>query len=468
MPRHSFLQIQKIIDVKGRINYISSHARQENLYASYQTADTEFWKNLATENQQEFLKSGAEGKCIEARELIIALPEIYTDYAPQKVLEKFTEEFKERHQVECVSALHHNKRKTNYHIHLIFSERQILLEPEIKIASRNMFYDEQGKHVRTKKEIFDKNGNVRVKCKIILKGEVYEKRMFTNKNPYFKSDIFLAEEKKLFTELINQNIQNPMERLQVFDRNSVYLPTKKIGKNNPKAKEIMEDNKARQEWNYSVDEALIAGVEETKIHKVKKEKITSQVKKSIDENGKKPGLFKVIVGQATICLKTLIDRWKAPPKPKLKVDMLEYRKMQNIKLKLEQQIGAIRQTEKIEIPQIQKELNNTKGIFKSKERKEVEVRLANTEERLVSMKAYLNTIVGNSGYKTVQGFMQVYISAEKEVVRYQKAIEQYVARGGKKPPEEESIRETLRRLTNEAKQRECDRAYPVKREKGER
>jgi hypothetical protein len=27
---------------------------------------------------------------------------------------------------ECISALHHNKRKTNYHIHLIFAERELL------------------------------------------------------------------------------------------------------------------------------------------------------------------------------------------------------------------------------------------------------------------------------------------------------------------------------------------------------
>ena len=60
---------------KGRISYITSHARQENLYATYRTADNEFWSNLARESQQEFQRSGTEGKCIEARELIIALPE---------------------------------------------------------------------------------------------------------------------------------------------------------------------------------------------------------------------------------------------------------------------------------------------------------------------------------------------------------------------------------------------------------
>lgn len=132
MARHSFIQMSKLPNVKGRISYITSHARQENLYATYRTADNAFWNNLARESRQEFQRSGAEGKCIEARELIIALPEVYTQYEPQQVLEDFTDEFRRRYGVECVSALHHNKRKTNYHIHLLkekwLKRKTLLLE----------------------------------------------------------------------------------------------------------------------------------------------------------------------------------------------------------------------------------------------------------------------------------------------------------------------------------------------------
>ncbi len=76
-------------------------------------------------------------------------------------MQPFTDRFREKYGAECVSALHHNKRKTNYHIHLIFSERELLPEPIEKAATRNMFYDKQGKHVRTKKEVLDENENVR-------------------------------------------------------------------------------------------------------------------------------------------------------------------------------------------------------------------------------------------------------------------------------------------------------------------
>ena len=98
------------------------------LYATYQTegATPEFWKNLARENQLDFKASGSAGKCIEGREFIIALPESFVQYREGDVVRLFTETFHKRYGVECSAALHHNKTKTNYHIHLVFSERKML------------------------------------------------------------------------------------------------------------------------------------------------------------------------------------------------------------------------------------------------------------------------------------------------------------------------------------------------------
>ena len=144
--RHSFIRQSKLSDMVGRIDYISNPKRQEYLYATYQTEGVtpEFWKNLARENQLDFKASGSAGKCIEGREFIIALPESFVQYRADDVVRLFTESFHKRYGVECSAALHHNKAKTNYHIHLIFSERKMLEQPEVKIATRNMFYDEQG------------------------------------------------------------------------------------------------------------------------------------------------------------------------------------------------------------------------------------------------------------------------------------------------------------------------------------
>ena len=70
----------------------------------------------------------------------------------------------------------------------------------------------------------------------------------------------------------------------MFDKNSVYLPTKKIGKNNPKAAEIEADNTARQEWNRTADLALISGIEEAKILEIKQTEIHDKAGQSIREN----------------------------------------------------------------------------------------------------------------------------------------------------------------------------------------
>lgn len=65
------------------------------------------------------------------------------------------------------------QKKTNYHIHLIFSERRLLPEPDIRIATSSVFCDETGKRIRTKKEITGEDGTIRKDCTVIKKGEAY-------------------------------------------------------------------------------------------------------------------------------------------------------------------------------------------------------------------------------------------------------------------------------------------------------
>ena len=309
MKRNSFIEMAKLHNLSGRITYISSHAKQEHLYKVYATEpDRAFWRELAKCNQEEFAKSGTNGKCIEARELMIALPESFISYDHDYLLKKMVDEFKERYGMECFAALHHNKRKTNLHIHMIFAERKRLDQPEEKTATRNMFYDEQGKHVRTKKEILDGDGNIRKGCKIIKKGEVYERRIFTIKDIRFKQESFLDEAKVFYTDLINQMVVDNKDRLSIFDKNGPYLATKKVGKNNPKAEAIKAGNEIRMEWNNAVDRAIVSGISETEVVELKKTEITDRVKESVEQNGKKPELFWDIVRAAVALLERLIAK----------------------------------------------------------------------------------------------------------------------------------------------------------------
>ena len=463
MPRHSFIQMSKLPNVKGRISYITSHARQENLYATYRTADSTFWSNLARESQQEFQRSGTEGKCIEARELIIALPEVYTQYEPQQVLTDFTEEFRRRYGVECVSALHHNKRKTNYHIHLIFSERKLLPEPDVKIASRSVFFDETGKRVRTKKEITGEDGQIRKGCTVIKKGEVYESHLFTAKDTRFKGEPFLREIKEVYTELINCHISDPEQHLKVFDKNSVYLPAKKIGKNNPKEDEIKADNAARQEWNRTADMALLSGISEAKILEVKQTEIHEKASQSIKSKGWLPGLFRSIVNKAKDFLQNLIREHDMPPKPVLEIDMAEFRTMQKLMIKAQDKAKEIRHLQDTVLPKLKQQLADTKGIFKGKERKALTEQIQRTEKEIAEKLDKLPDVLKEDGYPDVQAFMATYRKAEAVVEQYNRdlaAWEREVRENRRPaekerltPPEKKSIRDQLRRLQAEGRQR---------------
>lgn len=457
MARHSFIQMSKLPNVKGRISYITSHARQENLYAVYRTADNEFWGNLARESQQEFKRSGAEGKCIEARELIIALPEVYTQYEPQQVLEDFTEEFHKRYGVECVSALHHNKRRTNYHIHLIFSERKLLPEPDIKIATRSVFFDETGKRVRTKKEIMGEDGKIRDGCTVIKKGEVYESHLFTVKDDRFKSEPFLREVKEVYTDLINRHISDPEQHLTVFDKNSVYLPTKKIGKHNPREEEIKADNAARQEWNRTADMALVSGIDETKILEIKQAEIHGKVSQSIRKSGWLPNLFRSIVSKAKEFLQNLIREQDMPPKPTLSINMTEFRTMRDLMIRVQDEARAIRNLQDSVLSKLKTLLAETTGIFKGKERKALVEQIQQTEKEISKRLDKLPDILKEDGYPDVQAFMATYREAEAVVEQYNRILAEWERQVNErsrppKPPERESVRNRLRQLQEQGRQ----------------
>ena len=174
MLRHTFIRQSKLRDVKGRIDYIQNPKRQEHLYATYDTTKPEYWQLLAAQNQMDFQRSGASGKCIEARELIIALPEGLQLYEPEK--------------------------------------------------------------------------------------------------------------------------------LSVFPKGGPFLAMQKIGKNNPKEKEIMESNELRKKWNTAVSDGLMRGMSAEDLKQAKKKWITEPVARSLKKYDRNPGIFIMIMKKAIYLL----------------------------------------------------------------------------------------------------------------------------------------------------------------------
>ena len=484
--RHSFIQMTKLSNVRGRITYISSHAKQEHLYAVYETTERSYWTELARCSQQEFKKSGVDGKCIEAREFIIALPEsLYEQSMPDMLLKSFTDKFKEKYGVECVAALHHNKRMTNFHIHLIFSERQLLAEPVIKIATRNMFYDEHGNHVRTKKEILDEAGNIRKRCKVIGKGEVYEKKLFTSKNTRFKQEDFLDEVKLFYTRMINHWVTDEKDRLTVFDRNGPYLATKKIGRNNPKVEQIEQDNKLRMDWNREVDRAIISNVPMDDILQIKREHITEPIKRSIEIYGNKPQRLALILNMAITELVLLIskvleaarairnkilhtdvtnaektdfasnivvdntDNTSAieestkvenkittqeetikevnvtkPDKPVMTPEAATYPKLKKIKAELDNQNNLIFQAEQ-QRGNLEIELSDLKGLAKLTRKAELQRKIDEKTDYINRLKIGLSNMVRNYGFENMNEFYLSYKESQNAYAEYQQEVDDW-------------------------------------------
>ena len=311
-------------------------------------------------------------------------------------MKKMLDEFKEKYGVECFAAIHHNKRKTNLHIHMIFAERKRLDQPEEKTATRNMFYDEQGRHVRTKKEILDSDGNIRKGCKIIKKGEVYERKIFTIKDSRFKQESFLDEAKVFYTDLINQMVIDDKDRLSIFDKNGPYLATKKVGKNNPKAEAIKAESKQ-------------LGAERT-------------------------------------------------PQPKPSVLASKYSRLKEINSRLKEQNKAIFEREK-KRDKLKKELSESTGIFKGGRRKELQQEIDSIDNQISNMKKRLSSIVREYKFDSVQAFYKELNAAKKEYLEYQAARAEYEKIYGKKVADFMSVRDRLKQKEQEVKRREAGRDY---------
>ena len=434
--KHSFVRETKLTDVQDRLDYVSNPDRQEHLYASFDTACTDtFWDYLAGESQKAFKQSGAKGTCVEAREWIIMLPPSFREYDPDALLQLFVLKFYNEYGLHCHAGLHHNKAESNYHIHMVYSERKLLEQPEHKIATRNMFYDE--------------HGDIRPGCKIISKGEEYDFKFFGPKEERIGSPGFTKEVKHMFTDLINDLCKDESEKLSVFDRNGPYLATKKIGKNNPMAEQIKADNEARQEWNRAVDEARASGIPEEDIVAMKKEMVSSEIEESIKANGFMPELLGKILKKAVDVLKSKIKSFKITEKKIPSFDFESYNRMVEVNRKLQKILADITVIESKVEHKIQKS-DECRGIkyrkFKITLLKEIgELNVQRGEKT-----RELSKIVRDAGYKDVNQFMKAFEKSCRLLEEYQKVSEDKTQDD---PKERESVLSKLKAYEEEAKHR---------------
>lgn len=378
-----------------------------------------------------------------------------------------------------------------------------------------MFYDEQGRHVRTKKEILDENGEIRKGCKIVKKGEIYKRNIFTAKNKLFKQENFVDEVKYFYTDLINLLIKDEKEKLYVFDNSGLYLATKKIGKNNPKAEQIQADNEMRMRWNREVDRAIVSGVAETEIQQIKKEYITDRIRESLNLFGNKPERLGSIIMTAVAALALLVSKVlqkarelsarlfdtetvqpppiseqervpsKEPPanlplpnqelefkvrtterktpqiplKPVMSTEAASYPKLLKIYKELNRQNGIIFDAER-ERNALELECDRLKGFARLTRKGELQSKIDRKNEEIDLLKIGLSGIAKRYGFKTVHDFYKTFAVAKTVNAEYQEESDRWEELYGENTQrqEKESIHRRLQNYQKESTDRQSQQS----------
>ena len=141
--------------------------------------------------------------------------------------------------------------------------------------------------------------------------------------------------------------------------------------------------------------------------------------------------------------------------PKKSALASKYPRLADIYNKLEKQNTAIYEREK-QLANVEKELVGAKGIFKGKQRKELQEQVEQLQSQIASMKQYLSNIVKGYGYNNVKEFLAEYHASKAEYSDYQSAVAKWEQQTGNKA-ESDSFRSRLQQKQQEVKERENNR-----------
>lgn len=105
---------------------------------------------------------------------------------------------------------------------------------------------------------------------------------------------------------------------------------------------------------------------------------------------------------------------------------------------------------------MEKEIAGAKGIFKAKQRKELQEQAEQLKTQISNMKRYLPSIVQGYGYKNVKEFLTEYMASKAEYNDYKSAVAKWEQQTGSKV-EADSIKARLQRKQQEVKEHENNR-----------
>ena len=186
-----FARVTKLGNIGGRADYISNPVRQEKIMAKSEAGDWKPYHEFEMANQKSATRNN------EGREVIAMLPNEWSKL-PEAELSRKAQKVAETivgKSTDMQWAVQWNKRHSNLHIHVIFSERQKEKAP--KRWDRNVYATKDGKVARSKADrAKDSEGNY-----IFLHRKGEEKGGFTTKDSRYSDRSWV---KSMKIDLFNQ------------------------------------------------------------------------------------------------------------------------------------------------------------------------------------------------------------------------------------------------------------------------
>lgn len=254
------MRTQKITNGRGSIKYITRDSKGEIL-ASYSTQSMNEWEILFDYNQQKFAeekekgnwtmsqknKNGKDAQAVEARMFVVAFPNEMANFPckyngqvinnEMELAKAIANDWRNTHGTDCYVAIHWNKSHTNFHAHILVSERMKKESPEVKRAKRNRYYDANGKECKKADAV-----------RIVRKGDIIrgQNELYESNKIDLKSNTSLERIKEHYSKALGT---------EMFREDGLHIPQQHLPRINERSsEEVLEDYERKREYNAAVKE----------------------------------------------------------------------------------------------------------------------------------------------------------------------------------------------------------------------
>lgn len=256
----NLVRTQKITNGRGSIKYITRDSKGEIL-ASYSTQSLQEWEILFDYNQQKFNeekekgnwtmlqknKNGKIAQAVEAKMFVVAFPNEMAQYPckyngqvitnDMELAKAIANDWRKTYGTDCYVAIHWNKDHTNFHAHILVSERVKKESPEIKRAKRNRYYNADGKECKKADAV-----------RIVHKGDIIggQNELFESGKIDLKSKEALESIKEHYSKILGT---------ELYKDDGMHLPQTHLPRINERSsEEVLEDYERKREYNAAVKE----------------------------------------------------------------------------------------------------------------------------------------------------------------------------------------------------------------------